>query len=87
LQIAVETLCLAEVAGDLRDADDPTLLVADRRDGECYREDPAILALSLCLEMDDPLAPADPSEDRGLFVDPVGRDDADDGWPIISSAL
>ena len=28
--------------------------------------------------MDEPLAPANPVEDRGLFVDPVGRNDADD---------
>ena len=35
-------VCLAAVAGDLRHADDPALLVTDRRDAERDRDDLAV---------------------------------------------
>src|SRR5580658_11247507 len=75
----MRALLLAEVAGDLGDADDGAVIVSDRRDGQHDRDERAILALAFRFDVIDPLALVDAFEDRDFFSDAVRRDDQGDG--------
>ena len=69
---------LRYVTRDFRRADNLPARVADRRDGQRNVDAASILVLPDGLEVIDPLAAVNLLEDRGLFVETVGRDDNGD---------
>ncbi len=71
-------LPLGDVAGDLRRPDDAALVVADRGDRQRDVEPAAVLGHADRLEVLDPLAAAEPLQDRALLVVPLRRDDQGD---------
>ena len=66
-------LPLGDVARDLGGADDPAVLVANRRHGERNVDQPAVLVTTLGLVRLDALAFAYAGDDRGFLVGPVRR--------------
>jgi hypothetical protein len=62
-QRRVLALCLGDVAGDFRGADDPSGVVVDRRCCQRDSDDMAVLMLPLGLVELDPLAAPDAVED------------------------
>ena len=52
-----DLLLLGDVAGDLGGADDPALLVVDRRNGQCHFDEAPVFALADRLVVRDALSP------------------------------
>src|ERR1700722_8671811 len=75
----MRALLLAEVAGDLGDADDSAFVVTNRRDGQHHGDERALLALAFRFDVIDPLALVDAFEDRDFFSDAVRWNDQGDG--------
>ena len=67
----VDPFALRDFAGDLRDADDLAVRIADGRDRQRDVNPPAVLGASYRFKMLDPLAATDPLQDRRFFVLPI----------------
>src|SRR5207237_10490317 len=68
----IETLAFADVARNLRDLDDATGRILDRRDGDRDLDPPTVLADAFGLVVRHVLAAGDPAQDLLLLREELG---------------
>src|SRR5579875_1588270 len=80
LQLLVQARALADVAGDVRSADDPSTLILKRREAHGRLEALAVLAQPNRLVMFDSLAALEPFHDLRVFLRTFGRKEKRNGF-------